>query len=364
MRFGTRVVAITSLLLLASFGTLAAVTLADLHDSLRQQQAAGLRTVSLTLRSTIDRNSATALAMANMMALQPGNVTAVAQGDRAPLVERMAPVYDYLSKQSGVDLLQFQTAEMKTLVRLHEPARFGDDVSQTRPMVVAANHNHRGQNGLEIGSLGLSLRGVAPVMQGDKLVGTAEVGLALSPLIGAVKTRTGAEVAVMLSATMTGGPQRDRKLYGDLTIRETTDNALFARILDVAPLQLAREDVFTEAVIDGVTWGVVAIPMLDFSGRMIGGFVAIQNFSALQARYKRQIWQLLSIALGCGLVCFSVLAIAMRAFVDRPLAGLADWLEGLAQGQPASAAPAGGAADTDRLAKAATVLVAEKEASR
>jgi methyl-accepting chemotaxis protein len=331
---------------------------------LHQQQATALRTVSLTLRSTIDRNAATALAMANMMALEPGNIAAVAQGDRAALTERMAPVYDYLSKQSGVDQLQFQTADMKMLLRMQDQRRFGDDVSQTRPMVVAANHSHRGQNGIEIGTTGLSLRSVVPMMLGEKLVGTAEAGLALSPLIGAVKTRTGAEVAVMLSATMTGGPQRDRKLYGDLTIRETTDNGLFARILDAVPLQLAREDVFTEAVVDGATWGIVAIPMLDFSGRMIGGFVAVQNFSALQATYKRQIWQLLSIALGCGLVCFSVLAVAMRAFVDRPLAGLADWLEGLAKGQAASAAPFGGAADTDRIVKAATALVADKEVSR
>lgn len=361
MRFGTRIVVISTVLLLLSFGTLAAVTLIDLHDSLRQQQATALRTVSVTLRSTMERNAGVALSMASMIALQPGNVVAVAQGDRAALAERMTPVYDYLSKQSGVDLLQFQTADMKTLLRVHEPARFGDDVSHTRPMVVTANHSRRGQNGLEIGSLGLSLRGVAPVMQGETLVGTTEVGLALVPLITAVKTRTGAEVAVTLSAAMTGGPQRDRRQFGDLALGETTDSGLFSRILESSPPRLAREDTFSVAEVDGVTWGVVAMPMLDFSGRMIGGFVAVQNFTAFEARYRRQLWQLLSIALGCGLLCFSVLVIAMRAFIDRPLAALGDWLEAMVKGQPSAVPPLGGATESNRIISAATTLAIQSD---
>jgi methyl-accepting chemotaxis protein len=360
MSFGSRIAALSSVLLLASFGTLTVFTLSDLRDGMRQQQAAALRTVSLTLRSTLDRNGNTALAMAQMMALQPGNVTAVANGDREALIERMKAVYDYLHKQNGVEILQFQTADLKMLLRLSEPARFGDDVSQSRPMVVSANHNRLGQNGLEMGRTGiLSLRGVAPMMQGSTLVGTAEVGFGLPGLVRAVKTRTGAEIAIVLSVAMTGGVQQDRKAYGDLVIGDSTDNALFARLLTAAGPRLAREDAFTETTIDGSTWGLVITPLLDFSGRMIGGFIGAQDFSALHAGYQRQVWRLLFISLGGLVLCYSVLVVAMRAFVFRPLTVLGDWLEAKAGSrEPATGEPGGGAAEVDRIVKAATALVA------
>ena len=358
MTFANRIAAITSALLLASFGVLIAITLSDLRDNTRQQQSTALRTVSLTLRSTLDRNGSTALALAQVFALQPGNISAVASGDRGAILERLKPVYAYLNKQNGVEILQFQTADLKTFLRLHDPENHGDDVSQTRPMVVAVGHSHAGQNGLEVARRGLALRGVAPMMQGTTLVGTAEVGLGLPDLIRAVKTRTGAEVAVVLSVGM-GAQQGDRKVYGDLVVNESTDNTLFARLLETASPRLAREDSFAEAEIDGVTWGIVVTPLLDYSGRMIGGFVAAQNFTTLQAGYRRQAWILLFVAFAALVVCFSVIAVSMKSFVARPLQALGDWLEAVAENrQPGAAVPPPGAADSDRIVKAATALAA------
>ena len=77
MRFGTRVAVVWTAVLLLSFAILTGFTWVDLREGARQQQAAALRTVSLTVRSTIDRNGNTALAMAQMIALQPGNIAAM-----------------------------------------------------------------------------------------------------------------------------------------------------------------------------------------------------------------------------------------------------------------------------------------------
>ncbi len=170
--------------------------------------------------------------------------------------------------------------------------------------------------------------------------GTAEVGLALSPLIGAVKTRTGAEV--MLSATMTGGLE-DRK-----ALRRSHSSGRRPRQRLVcphpryrpAPARPGRRRPHRRRHRRRHPGCRRGSWMFDFEVPDDRRASSPSRTSAPRKwRYKRQIWQLLSIALGCGLVCFSVLAIAMRAFVDRPLAGLADRLEGLAQGQPASAAP-------------------------
>lgn len=356
MTFGNRIAAIMSVVLLASFGTMIAITLSDLRDDMRQRQGAALKTVGLTLRSTLERNGNTALALAQVFALQPGNVSAVANSDRRAILERLQPVYAYLSKQNGVEMLQFQSADLKMFLRVQEPENFGDDVAPSRPMVVAVNHSHTGQSGVELGRRGLALRGVAPIMDGATLVGTAEVGLGLPDLIRAVKTRTGAEVAVVLSVGM-GAQQGDKKVHGDLFVNESTDNTLFARLLEAASPRLAREDTFGEAVLDDATWGIVVTPLLDYSGRMIGGFVAAANFTTLHASYWRQAWKLLFVAFAAVVVCFSVIAVAMKSFVARPLQVLGDWLEALAEGRQAgSAVPPPGAADSDRIVKAATAL--------
>ena len=107
-------------------------------------------------------------------------------------------------------------------------------------------------------------------MQGEKLIGTAEIGFALRPLLQSVKASSGAEVAIFTSAAMTLG-QCGGSGGSDLQLKDSTDSRIFEAIATSPAFRLARDSLQFETTINGERWGVVVEPLLDFSGRMIGG---------------------------------------------------------------------------------------------
>lgn len=355
MGFTRRLALITTPVLLVTLAVMLALSLHSQWEEMRRAETNELAAVSLMLRSSLDRTGAVALAEAQILARQPEIAAAIAAQDRQALVSRLQSSFAYLKAETGVQIFQFHTAALRLLVRIHDPSRFGDD-SSSRPMVVAATRQLRGQAGLEIGPTGwLTLRGIAPVLQGEGLAGTAEIGFDLIPILQAVKEATGAEVAVVLSSAVTGGPPRDAQ-SGDLALHGSTDDTLFKRLFADASISLAKDTVQTDREIDGEFYGVTVQPLLDYSGRMIGGVVTAKDFSAAQRAFRRHALILLFVGF-CGLViCHSIILVSVRALVSDPLAALAQYVEGLARGTMAPIPPIGGAAEANKVARAVADL--------
>jgi hypothetical protein len=358
MNFSQRVAAISAVVLVTVLGVMAGMSLRQQWSGVEANQRNELAAVSLMLRSSLARTGSFALAEAEMVARQPEVARAAAAQDRQALTARLKDGFAYLKAETGVEIFQFQTADLKILLRVHDPARFGDDVANSRPIVVTANRSRRGQRGIEFGPTGLlTLRGVAPVIDDGQLVATAEIGFDLKPILQSVKAATGAEAAIVLSAAMTGRPAAERQSFGDLYLYDSTDNRLFGRLFTSTAVTLAKDAVQLDSELDGEIHGMIVEPLLDYSGRMIGGIVAAKNFTAPTRAFRRNAGVLLFVAL-CGLMIgYGVIVVSVRAFVARPLAALADYAEARTGAGDERPPPAGGSADIDRIAR---VLVASR----
>ncbi|MBF0326072.1 MAG: hypothetical protein HQL42_13515 [Alphaproteobacteria bacterium] len=74
----------------------------------------------------------TGAGMAWLVATVPEVQQAFAAGNRERLTQMFAPGFATLKEKVGVDQFQFHTAPARSLLRIHMPGKFGDDLSSFR----------------------------------------------------------------------------------------------------------------------------------------------------------------------------------------------------------------------------------------
>ena len=105
-------------------------------------------------------------------------VSVFAARDRKQLLEVTSGYWQEL-KHLGFKQFQFHLPppELTTFLRVHQPERFGEELSAYRPTVVRCNLNRVTVVGLEQGQSGYGFRAVVPVSYNEKHIGSLEVGL-------------------------------------------------------------------------------------------------------------------------------------------------------------------------------------------
>lgn len=98
-----------------------------------------------------------------------------AERDRDGLYQATKPAYDSL-KELGVTQIHFHTPDIHSFLRMHNPEKYGDDLSTTRRTIVDANKTHKKVMALETGAAGIGFRVIHPIFYQGEFVGTVEIG--------------------------------------------------------------------------------------------------------------------------------------------------------------------------------------------
>ena len=136
------------------------------------------------LDGRIDAEAARATSLAMMVADSPSARLAMENSDRQALLTEFRPVFKLLRQLGAIDQFQFHVPPATSLVRLHQPGKYGDDLSALRPTVVDANRNGEVVSGIESGVAGLGIRRRGACSKDGRHLGTVEFGAALGdPLL-------------------------------------------------------------------------------------------------------------------------------------------------------------------------------------
>lgn len=199
-----------------------------------------------------------------------------AAGDRKLLSDLFVPGYGLLAKDYGIDQFQFHTPSSTSWLRVHKPEKFGDDLSGFRHTVVATNKTQKPTRGLEGGVAGLGARGMVPIFNAGKHIGSVEFGMTFGqPFFDNFKAQNGVDAGLQL-------PDKDTfktmgATYGKQAILSTEALKL---ALNGAP-QLAHRE------INGIPFAVYAASVNDFSGKPIGVIEIAMDNSNYQATLSR-----------------------------------------------------------------------------
>ncbi|MBD1547821.1 methyl-accepting chemotaxis protein [Roseibium aggregatum] len=185
---------------LALLGSIAAVVISqwvssDLTEIALQREVANAKE---QLHARIEGDSRQALLLAALVAGETSVQQKFAAKDRDGLAAEFVPEFKKLSNDYGIRQFQFHLPPAESFLRVHNAEKFGDDLSSFRKTVVQTNTDLKPIHGLEKGVAGIGIRGVVPVLNKGKHVGSVEFGLGFHKLFVEEFTKqTGYPLAIL-----------------------------------------------------------------------------------------------------------------------------------------------------------------------
>ena len=262
---------------LAIGGVGAVLTFTNLTNLTRVVQHAERSALSAhyqAIANAVAAESRTAQALASLVASMPLVQEKFDAGDRKALSDVFVPGFKSLVQDVGIEQFQFHTAPATSWLRVHLPAKFGDDLSTFRHTVVQSNQTQKPVRGLEGGVAGLGVRGVVPVQHHGRHVGTVEFGMGLGQaFFEQFKKHNGVDVGMYVA---------DAAAHNFKTLASTLGKE---PLLDTATLQrvLAGEPHLEHRTVQGRAIALYAAALHDFSDKPIGVVEIAMDASEFQA---------------------------------------------------------------------------------
>ena len=275
------------------------------------------------------RNAAgEALARADIIATLPATKQAVATKDRDRLLAEYAEMFSVQKNRHGVDQAQFHIPPAQSLLRLHTPAAFGDDLTRFRPMVVAASRDQAERKGVAIARRGPAIFGLAPIRDAQgKFVGTFEFGLAFGPVLDALKAAYALDFTLFVEEKplrefakgLDPAALSDQNRVGRFIRIHSTNSALMRDLAGDSDISAANEPAHYTRDAQGHAFGVLLVPLRDGAGDPMGVIAVARDFSATRAAGGRSlVWQI-CLAVFAIVILSGVVLVVIRGFLLRPL---------------------------------------------
>ncbi|MFP4207960.1 MAG: EAL domain-containing protein [Wenzhouxiangella sp.] len=213
---------------------------------------------------------------------------------RARLLERMQPAYRNLAAR-GIGLFQFHLPDGESLLRLHDPERFGDQLATLRESVRIANSELELVHGFEAGRHATAFRSVFPIVdEAGAHLGSVEFSVPFAVMIdGLAQLQPGRVFEVVLD-----GAIHEAILFDDLAEHyrpwpgsqrflvpataqvqpgQTERAGTIERAASIIAMQPELQATMTQPAssafrVDsaGVDFAVTRMPLIDPSGTLIG----------------------------------------------------------------------------------------------
>ena len=341
--------AVSMLVILAVVIPSLMLVISGLIDRAIERQAA---TQFDIFRGMIEAETERAASLAHLVALMPEVGRAMAAGDRELLARSLVPGFKTMADQHGIEQVQFHLPPATSFLRVHQPAKFGDDLSSFRRTVVEANVRKQPVTGLEKGVAGLGLRAVEPITLDGRHLGTVEFGTSVGqPLVDRFKKRCPECDLSLFVAKPDGG-------FAAFASTLASGGGAIAPATGVAELQgaLGGHQTIRRLDLGGRPRAILVAALTDYSGAPaaamelmidVGELVASQTHATVVA----------ALALVAALLLAVGLLYLIHRTVTRPLVAVTGVMEALAAGDLGVVVPpAKGRDEISQMARAVAVF--------
>ncbi|WP_339079996.1 methyl-accepting chemotaxis protein [Pseudomonas sp. TMP9] len=259
-KIGQRIAISLVLLLAVTVAVLLTVFLSRFNNVIAEAEQRELRGLFNNITTAIESEGVMSEKLSALVAGIPDVQQAMADGDRERLTAMFVPGFANMAGRYNLRQFQFHQAPATSFLRVHEPPKFGDDLSAIRKTVIQVNAQKRSLHGIESGVAGLGIRGLAPIQAEGRHVGSVEFGLSFGqPFFDSFKQRYNVDVGLIL-----------RQASGQYSAFAST----FSNPQLLSNAQ--REDAYNgkavtlQTELDGRSVAVFAAPIKDFSGQPLG----------------------------------------------------------------------------------------------
>ncbi|MEI6414266.1 MAG: MCP four helix bundle domain-containing protein [Pseudomonadota bacterium] len=302
----------------------ALVTDQNLVQGAKQRE---LRTTATLIQNNIQEQANKAAARASLVVSLPSIKEAFRKGDHDELVKRLVPAFLLQRSRYGIQEGQFHYPPATSFLSLFKvDAGHGEDQSSFRDMVVKTNRDQESQKGIEIGREGISIRGVDLVRDADGIIGSFEVGLSFSTVLENIKQNSGFEASVFVEdeimsrvATLLPKPDAEQVVGGFRNVESTDWNIMKLLVTPDIITRVNDVTVFMKTV-NGMDYGLVLVPLLDYNGSQIGSIVAARNFEGYQTQMTAALVRAIAFSILQALVLSGIMIVMINVTLVRPAA--------------------------------------------
>lgn len=297
--------------------------------------------VSQIVKSRLHGAEKQAISAAELVAAMPAVKKAFAARDRAELLAVTREAYAAQHEKYGISQAQFHLAPAVSFLRVHNPERFGEDLSKYRQIVVEVNQTNAIRKGMEITTSGIGVFGTLPMTDATgKNTGSFEMALELGPLLDELKKEHGFEMAFYVeektlretATSLKGDIFNDQNRVGKYVKFYATHTELLRPLVLDADINISDENHYVRESA-GVTYGVLLQPVYNYAKKQIGVIAIAKNFSATRSADRQAIiWQTL-----LGIVAIVLLTgtalVVVRGMLLQPLQIVSERFAELADGK-------------------------------
>lgn len=139
-------------------------------------------------------------------AYEPHMTPLMQKRNHAGLLNYVKPDYDRMrSMESNLHIMHFIAPDNRTVLRLHQPDVYGDDLSEIRPMVRDANATKSALQGFEVGKNGITYRITTPLInQKQEYLGLLEFGVRPNYFVEKLVERFDVESMILVESDSLG----------------------------------------------------------------------------------------------------------------------------------------------------------------
>lgn len=292
----------------------------SVQDLMNDAERRELASIFENVKASIASQGHAAQAMSALVAGIPDVQEAMASGDRERLAQLFVPGFKALKQEFGVRQFQFHTPPATSFLRVHKPAKFGDDLSSFRHTVVETNSARRAIFGLEIGKAGLGVRGMVPISADGQHKGSIEFGMSFGQAFFDEYT---AAHDVLLALHL----KRDTGMQSFATTLGSESLLTEDQLQDV----IIKGSMITQGDAKGLPVSVYADVVTDYSGKPIGVLQVAKDrtFYINKMDWIRNVMLVMGIG---GLLIGGILIYLISRNVVDPLCRTARYMREIAEG--------------------------------
>ena len=184
--------------------TLVAPAIRTQNELIAREESTRLLGYKRALEHDLEMRGRWAVSLASSIARNPEVESDLAAQDRDALLRKSNPAYLFMKDRYGISQFNFIIPPHHAFLRLQLLNAHGDDVGYRKTTLRAFSRKQE-TFGLEKGLTGYGIRGVAPVMRGEEMVGAVEIGFAFgSFFLENLKRQFGIEASFLTEGVKPG----------------------------------------------------------------------------------------------------------------------------------------------------------------
>ena len=229
--------------------------------------------------------------------------------------------------------IHIHDASVHSFLRAWKPSKFGDDLSGFRKTILRVKENQQPLVAIELGRAGLVLRGLAPIIEDGKYLGSVEFMQGLNSIVKKAKKDLGYDVVILLdNAYLSTAKQlKDMPKIGEYSLAVREDVANKDYINELQNIQVNKIDSFQITN----NYFNISEPIIDFSGKTVGYAVVGQKLDIVNSIVKKSesaLVQQISIMAFIDIIILFALMLVIKRAVTNPIIELDTMAKELAEG--------------------------------